>query len=167
MSDTYTQIHIQAIFAVRNREALISTKWRDRLYQYITSIVEDQGHKMLAIGGTANHVHLLFGFRPNQSLSSLMLRIKRETSEWINNERLTNFRFQWQKGYGAFSYTRSHVPVVTQYILNQESHHAKRKFKEEYLAILRKNEVKYDERYVFEDISSDIPVARRPDGLRK
>ena len=100
MSNTYTQIHIQTVFAVQYREALISPEWNERLYQYMASIINDQGHKTLAIGGVANHVHLLFGFRPTQSLSSLMMRVKRETSEWINKERLTNFRFQWQEGYG-------------------------------------------------------------------
>jgi len=152
MGNTYTQIHIQTVFAVQNRDALISSEWRERLYQYMASIINDQGHKTLAIGGTENHVHVLFGFRPTQSLSSLMLRVKRETSEWINKENLTNFRFQWQNGYGAFSYSKSHVPGVIQYIMNQEAHHAKRPFREEYLDMLRKNEVEFDERYVFEDI---------------
>ena len=152
MSNTYTQIHIQTVFAVKFREALISPEWSDRLYQYMASIVNDQGHKTLAIGGVANHVHLLFGFRPSQSLSSLMVRVKRETSEWINREHLTNFRFQWQNGYGAFSYSKSHVPRVIKYILNQEAHHAKRSFREEYLDMLRKNEVEFDERFIFEDI---------------
>ena len=152
MSNTYTQIHIQTVFAVQCREALISPEWNERLYQYIVSIVNDQGHKTLAVGGVANHVQLLFGFRPTQSLSSLMMRVKRETSEWINKERLTKFRFQWQEGYGAFSYSKSHVPDVIRYILNQEAHHAKRSFREEYLDMLRKNEIEFDERYIFEDI---------------
>ena len=152
MSNTYTQIHIQTVFAVRNRDALISPEWSERLYSYMASIVNDQGHKTLAIGGVSNHVHLLFGFRPTQSLSSLMLRLKRETSEWINKERLTRFQFQWQEGYGAFSYSKSHVPRVVQYIVNQEKHHAKRSFREEYLDMLRKNEIEFDERYIFEDV---------------
>ena len=152
MNNSYTQIHIQTVFAVQNRDALISLEWRDRLYQYISSIINDQGHRILAIGGTANHLHLFFGFRPTQSLSSLMLRVKRETSEWINKERLTNFRFQWQEGYGAFSYSKSHVPNVIRYILNQETHHAKRSFREEYLDMLRKNEIEFDERFIFEDV---------------
>jgi REP element-mobilizing transposase RayT len=116
------------------------------------SIINDQGHKTLAIGGVENHIHLFFGFRPTQSLSSLMLRVKRETSEWINKEILTDSRFQWQNGYGAFSYSKSHVPNVIRYILNQEAHHANRSFREEYLDILRKNEVEFDEQYIFEDI---------------
>jgi REP element-mobilizing transposase RayT len=152
MSNTYTQIHIQTVFAVRNRDALISTEWRERLFKYIASIINDQGNKTLAVGGTANHIHLFFGFRPTQSLSSLMMRVKRETSDWINREGLTHCQFQWQAGYGAFSYSKSHVPKVVQYILNQESHHAKRSFREEYLDMLKKNEVEFDERYIFEDV---------------
>ena len=152
MNNTYTQIHIHAVFAVRNRNSLLSTEWRQRLYQYMVSIINDQGHKALAIGGTSNHVHILFGFRPTQSLSYLMLRLKRETSEWINTEGLTKSPFNWQKGYGAFSYSKSHVPNVIRYIHNQEKHHSKRSFREEYLDILKKNEVEYDEQYVFDDI---------------
>ena len=152
MSNTYTQIHIQTVFAVKYKEALISPEWSERLYKYMASIINNQGHKTLAIGGVANHVHLLFGFRPTQALSSLMLRVKRETSEWINKERLTNFQFRWQEGYGAFSYSKSHVPGVILYILKQEKHHAKRSFREEYLDMLRKNEVEFDEPYIFEDI---------------
>ena len=152
MCHTYTQIHIHVVFAVRNKDALITSDWRDRLYNYMVAIINDQGHKTLAIGGTANHVHILFGFRPTQSLSSLMLRLKRETSEWINKERLTKCRFQWQVGYGAFSYSKSHLPQVIRYIHNQEKHHEKKSFREEYLDILKKNEVEYDERYVFNDV---------------
>lgn len=152
MSNTYTQIHIQTVFAVKYRAALISPEWSDKLYRYMASIVNDQGHKTLAIGGVANHVHLLFGFRPTQSLSSLMLRVKRETSEWINKERLTNVQFRWQEGYGAFSYSKNHVRGVIQYILNQEKHHSKKCFKEEYLQMLRENDVTFDERYIFLDI---------------
>lgn len=152
MSNTYTQIHIQTVFAVKYRAALISPEWSDKLYRYMASIVNDQGHKTLAIGGVANHVHLLFGFRPTQSLSSLMLRVKRETSEWINKERLTNVQFRWQEGYGAFSYSKNHVRGVIQYILNQEKHHSKKCFKEEYLQMLRENDVTFDERFIFLDI---------------
>lgn len=152
MGGTYTQIHIHVVFAVKHRKALISAEWRERLYQYMTSIINNQGHKLLAIGGTANHIHLFFGYRPVQTLPSLILRLKRETSEWINKEKLTQIRFQWQEGYGAFSYSKSHVHNVINYILNQEAHHAKRSFREEYLDMLKKNEVKYDERYLLEDV---------------
>ena len=152
MSNTYTQIHLQTVFAVKYRDALISTEWRERLFQYMTAIFQSEGHKVLAVGGTNNHVHILFGFRPNKSLSDLMLRVKRETSEWTNQKGLTRFRFQWQEGYGAFSYSKGDVPNIIHYVLNQETHHAKTSFREEYLEMLRKNEVEYDERYIFEDV---------------
>lgn len=122
MNNTYTQIHIHTVFAVKYREALIKADWRDNLYKYINTIIKEQGHKPLAIGGTSNHIHILFGFRPSQSLSSLMLRIKRESSEWINLEGFTPCRFQWQNGYGAFSYTKIHVSRVIQYIRNTKRH---------------------------------------------
>ncbi|MBO4488890.1 MAG: IS200/IS605 family transposase [Bacteroidales bacterium] len=151
-TNTYTQIHIQAVFAVRYREALIEPSWRERLYQYLTAIVQEQGHQILAVGGTVNHIHILFGMRPTQSLSSLMLRVKRETSEWINQKGFCQGEFAWQSGYGAFSYSKSQVPKVVSYIQNQERHHAKRTFREEYLDILKKAAVKFDERYIFEDV---------------
>ncbi|MBR0305093.1 MAG: IS200/IS605 family transposase [Bacteroidales bacterium] len=149
---TYTQIHIQSVFAVRHREALMDVSWRDRLYQYLSAIINDQGHRTLSIGGTDNHIHILFGMRPNQSLSSLMLRVKRETSKWINDNHFCGGRFEWQSGYGAFSYSKSQLPKVVAYIQNQEQHHAKRSFRDEYLDMLRKAEVNFDERYIFEDI---------------
>ena len=151
-TNTYTQIHIQAVFAVRYREALIEPSWRERLYQYTTAIVQEQGHQILAVGGTANHIHILFGMRPTQSLSSLMMLVKRETSEWINQKGFCTGEFAWQTGYGAFSYSRSQVPRVVQYIQDQERHHAKRTFREEYLDMLKKAEVKFDEQYIFEDV---------------
>ncbi|MBO7491891.1 MAG: IS200/IS605 family transposase [Bacteroidales bacterium] len=152
-TNTYTQIHIQTVFAVRYREALIEPSWRERLYQYLTAIVQEQGHQILAVGGTVNHIHILFGMRPTQSLSSLMLRVKRETSEWINQQGFCQGDFAWQTGYGAFSYSKSQVPKVVQYIQNQECHHAKRTFREEYLDMLKKAEVEFDEKYIFEDVS--------------
>ena len=151
-SNTYSQVHIQTVFAVKNRDALIEASWRERLNQYATAIINEQGHKTLAVGGTANHIHILFGLRPTQSLSSLMLRVKRETSEWINQKHFCAGRFEWQTGYGAFSYSRSQIPEVIAYIMNQERHHAKRSFREEYLDMLRKSEIDFDERYIFLDI---------------
>jgi REP element-mobilizing transposase RayT len=152
MSNTYTQIHIHTVFAVKNRDSLISIEWRDRLYQYIISIINDQGHKALAVGGTANHVHILLGLRPTQSLSSLIQKVKQGTSEWINKKRFSQFQFQWQNGYGAFSYSKSQLPNVVNYINNQEKHHAKRSFREEYVDILKKFEVDYNEWYLFDEV---------------
>jgi REP element-mobilizing transposase RayT len=151
-SNTYTQIHIQTVFAVQYREALIESAWRERLYQYISAIIQEQGHQILAVGGVANHIHILFGMRPTQSLSSLMMRVKRETSEWINLNGFCKGTFAWQSGYGAFSYSKSQVPRVVNYIHNQERHHAKRTFRAEYLDMLKKSEVKYNEQFIFDDV---------------
>lgn len=152
MSNSYTQIHIQAVFAVKYRAALIAPEWRERLFKYMTTIIKNEGHKPLAVGGVENHVHILIGFRPTQALSSLILKLKRESSEWINHEGFTKSLFRWQEGYGAFSYSKRDVPRVIRYILNQEAHHAKRPFREEYLEMLRKNDIEYNERYIFEDV---------------
>ena len=149
MSNTYTQIHLQLIFAVQNRLALIHPSWKDELYRYITGIVQKQGHKLIIINGMPDHVHVLIGMRPSQSLSELLQDIKGSSSKWINEKRLAPGKFQWQEGYGAFSYSKSHVPAVVNYILNQEAHHKKKTFMEEYKEILDKFGIDYDERYIF------------------
>lgn len=152
MANTYTQVHIQAVFAVQNRQSLISDVWKDELYKYITGILQNNGHKMLQINGMTDHIHLLFGMRPMQSLSNLMQQIKQDSSKWVNQQRLVNGRFSWQAGYGAFSYSRSQLPAVIAYIQNQDKHHKKKTFREEYLEFLEKWEVDYDEEYIFNPI---------------
>ena len=149
MSNTYTQIHIQCVMAVKYRQSLIQPEWKDQLQKYITSIVQNHGHKMLAINNMPDHLHLFFGFRPNQSLSDLMRIVKSESSQWINDKQFTPAVFRWQEGYGAFSYSRSHVKAVTEYVLNQEEHHQKKTFLEEYQQFLEHFEIEYDERYIF------------------
>jgi putative transposase len=149
MANTYTQIHIQCIMAVKYRQSLIQPEWKDQLQKYITGIVQNYDHKMLAINNMPDHLHLFFGFRPTQSLSDLMRIVKSESSKWINEQHFTPAPFRWQDGYGAFSYSRSHVKPVINYILNQETHHAKKTFLEEYKEFLDHFEVDYDERYVF------------------
>jgi len=126
MANTYTQIHIQCVMAVKYRQSLIQPEWKDQLQKYITGIVQNHGHKMLAINNMPDHLHLFFGFRPTQSLSELMQIVKGESSEWINKQSFTPATFRWQEGYGAFSYSRSHVKPVIKYILNQEEHHHKK-----------------------------------------
>jgi putative transposase len=123
--------------------------WKERLQQYITGILQNNGHKMIAINSMPDHLHLFFGFRPNQSLSDLMRIVKSESSEWINKERLTPSIFRWQEGYGAFSYSRSQIKTVSEYIENQEEHHRKRTFLEEYQQFLEHFEVEFEERYIF------------------
>jgi REP element-mobilizing transposase RayT len=152
MANTYTQIHIHTIFAVQNRLSLINKTWKDRLYQYIIGIIQNHGHKVLSIDGMPDHVHILFGFRPTQSLSELMQNIKRDSSEWINKNKFVEGRFSWQEGYGAFSYSKSQVPQVAKYIETQEAHHSKSTFLDEYKKILTDFGIEYDEKYVFKTI---------------
>jgi putative transposase len=161
MANTYTQIHIQAVFAVQNRLCLISDKWQDELYKYITGIVSNNGHKLLAINGMPDHVHVLFGMRPSQSLSDLMQDIKGSSSKWINERGFVKGRFSWQEGYGAFSYCRSEVQNVIRYINNQKDHHSGKSFIDEYFEMLKESEIEYDDRYVFIPVDIDHIV---PDG---
>jgi putative transposase len=149
MSNTYTQIHIQCVMAVKFRDSLIQPAWKEQLHKYITGIVQNHGHKMIAINSMPDHLHLFIGFRPNQSLSDLMRLVKGESSEWINKQQFVPAVFRWQEGYGAFSYSRSHVQTVTDYVMNQEEHHRKRTFLEEYQQFLEQFEIEYDERYIF------------------
>jgi REP element-mobilizing transposase RayT len=152
MANTYTQIHIHGIFAVQNRVSLIAESWREELYRYITGIVQNHGHKMLQIGGMPDHIPILFGMRPTESLSDLMKTIKGESSEWINKRRFVKGHFSWQEGYGAFSYSKSHLDNVIQYIAHQAEHHKKRDMVSEYLEFLKIFEIDYDERYVFKPV---------------
>lgn len=152
MANTYTQIHIHAVFAVKYRASVISNDWNNRLYQYITAIVQNNGHKMLSINGMPDHVHAFFGLNPNQSISEIMRMIKGESSEWINKQRFTPNTFRWQEGYGAFSYARSQLTTVCNYIEQQEKHHHKRTFLEEYKEMLRLFEVEYNDIYLFKEL---------------
>ena len=151
MANTYTQIHIQTVFAVQNRRSLIQKEWKDELYQYITGIITNHKHKLLKIGGVADHIHILFGMRPTQSLSNLMQDIKESSSLWINEKRFVKGKFSWQEGYGAFSYGKSQIDSVVKYIQRQEYHHKKRSFQEEYLEFLRLFDIEYDERYILKN----------------
>lgn len=149
---TYTQIHIQLVFAVKFREGLIQSSWKDELYKYITGIIQNNNHKLLAINGMSDHIHILIGLRPVQSVSSLVNDIKSNSSKFINEKRFLPVRFEWQKGYGAFSYGRSQIPLVIEYILNQEKHHETKSFRAEYLNFLRKFEIDYDAAYIFNEL---------------
>lgn len=152
MANTFTQIHLQIVFAVENRISLIRNSWKDELYKYTTGIVQNNDHKLLSINGMPDHIHLLIGMRPVQALSYLMQQIKRESSSWVNDNKFTKGKFNWQEGYGAFSYSRSHLPDVIKYIENQELHHKKKTFIEEYKELLEKFEIIYDERYIFKEV---------------
>lgn len=149
MSDTYTQIHIQVVFAVKYRQCLIEKEWKTELYNYITAIIQNYNHKVIAINGMPDHIHILFGMRPNQSLSYLMQDIKASSSKWINDKNLTKKTFRWQAGYGAFSYSRSQLSKVITYIENQEQHHKEKSMLVEYKEFLEKFQVDYNESYIF------------------
>ena len=153
MANTYTQIHLQAIFAVKYRQALISINWEDQLYRYITAIIQNEGHKMIQINGMPDHIHILFGMRPKQALSVLMQHIKQDSSIWINSNGLTNKKFTWQQGYGAFSYSKSQLPRVIAYIKNQKEHHKKITLQKEFIDLLREHAIEYDERFIFKSIN--------------
>ena len=156
MANTYTQIHIQAVFSVQDRSSVIRESWKNELYQYIAGIIQNQGHKLLAINGMPDHIHIFFGMRPTQKLSDLMQDIKGDSSKWINKKRFTKSRFSWQEGYGAFSYSKSQVDPVIEYIKNQEIHHHRKSFTEEYIEFLDRFEVPYDERYIFKPVQYAI-----------
>lgn len=151
-NDTYTQVHIHAVFAVKNRQSLILTSWKENLYKYIVTIIQNHCHKVLAIGGTADHIHILFGLRPSQSLSDLMREVKGGSSKWINEHRLSNGWFSWQEGYGAFSYSKSDLPNVIHYIETQDEHHIKESMQTEYRKMLQTHGVEYDERNILKSI---------------
>lgn len=156
MANTYTQLHIQLVFAVKYRLALIENEWKERLHQYITGIIQrkegrEHPHKMLQINSMPDHIHILVGLRPHQSISSLVQNVKTESTIWINENKLCKVPFAWQEGFGAFSYTKSHVDDVIRYIQNQEVHHKKETFLEEYVRMLKAFEIEYDERYIFKE----------------
>jgi len=152
MPNTYTQLYIHFVFAVKYRKAIIGEEWEDRLQKYISGIVQNNGHKLLAINTMPDHLHLFAGLNPKQSISELMRLVKGDSSEFINNKGLTSRRFHWQEGYGAFSNSRSQIDGVVKYILNQKERHLSKTFRDEYLDILRDNEVEYDEKYIFHDL---------------
>lgn len=151
-SGTYTQLYIHVVFAVKYRKASIDDKWAPRLRQYITAVVQDEGHKMISINNMPDHIHIFFGLKPSQSISQLMQAIKGHSSAWINKEKLTVKKFNWQTGYGAFSYSRSQIKNVARYIENQQEHHRKTNFIDEYKTMLNKFSVAFDERYIFKEM---------------
>jgi len=153
MANTFTQIYIQAVFAVQDRASLLSPKWKDELYKYITGIVQNNKHKMIAINGVSNHIHLFIGYKPHQLIPDLLQDIKGSSSKWINEKRFVQGKFSWQESYGAFSYSHSQISRVAKYIENQEQHHKKKSFREEYITFLEKFNIPYNEKYILRDIT--------------
>ena len=152
MANTYTQIHIQFVFSVKYRDGVIGSSWKEELYKYISGIIKANNHKLLAINGMPDHIHILIGMRPIQSISDLMQDIKGSSSKWINEKKFLKSKFEWQEGYGAFSYSKSQVNNVIDYIKNQEIHHKTKSFKEEYVEFLKIFEIDFDEKYIFKEL---------------
>jgi len=152
MPNTYTQLYIHFVFAVKYRQAIIHEDWEGRLQKYITGIVQNNGHKLIAINNVYDHLHLFVGLNPKQSISELMRLVKGDSAEFINKEKLTKRKFYWQEGYGAFTNSRSQIDGVVKYILDQKEHHAKKSFRDEYVEILKDYDVEYDKKYVFQDL---------------
>lgn len=154
MANTYTQIYIQIVFAVKGRQNLISKENREELHKFITGIVSNRKQKLFAVLAMPDHVHVLVSMSPNLSISELVRDIKAGSSKFINDKGWMNGKFNWQEGYGAFSYAKSNIDLVVKYILNQEEHHRNKSFKEEYLEFLSKFEIEYDPQYLFEWIEN-------------
>jgi REP element-mobilizing transposase RayT len=153
MPNTYSQIYIQIVFAVKGRQSLIPSKHREQVHQYIAGIIQNREQKLLSVFAMPDHAHILVGMKPSLSVSDLVRDIKAGSSKFISDHNLLQGKFAWQEGFGAFSYSRSQLGNVIGYIENQEQHHRKKTFKEEYLDFLRKFEVEYDEKYLFEWIA--------------
>jgi len=152
MANTYHQIYLHIIFAVKYREAVIKQEWRSELFGVIGNLINENSGKTIIINGVEDHVHCLVGLKPVISVSELMKAVKAKTSKYINDKSLTPNRFEWQEGYGVFSYSRSQIKGVYKYIENQEEHHRKQAFKDEYVGILQKFKVEYDDQYLFKDL---------------
>lgn len=150
MANTYTQMNVQAVFTVKGRENFLLSSFRERLFEYIYGILKGIDQFPLAVNGYKDHVHLFFELNPSSSVSDIMEKVKANSSKWINEKHLVPGKFEWQRGYGAFTYSKSQRDNVIKYIINQEKHHQQKPFKEEYLEMLQKFEIEYDGRYIFE-----------------
>ena len=147
---SYTQMYVQLVFAVKNRKALLTPEIRPTVFKYISGIITDMKHKSIIVNGISDHIHIFLGLNPSVSVADTVHDIKRSSSLFINKEKLSNFYFSWQSGYGGFTYGKSQIDEVYQYILNQENHHKKDSFRKEYLRFLESFEIDYDERYLFD-----------------
>lgn len=152
VANTFSQIYIQAVFAVENRQSLIKPDFKEDIHKYITGIVRNQDQKLIAINSMPDHLHILIGLKPAMALADLVREIKSDSTNFINEKKLVRGRFNWQQGYGAFSYGHSQLNTIIRYIQNQERHHQKQSFKNEYMALLRKFDIAFDDKYVFKFI---------------
>lgn len=152
VANTFSQIHIQTVFAVENRQSLIKPDFKEDLHKYITGIVRNQDQKLIAIDSMPDHLHILIGLKPAMALADLVREIKSDSTNFINEQKLVRGRFNWQEGYGAFSYGHSQLNTIIRYIQNQEKHHERKSFKDEYMTFLRKFDIAFDDEYVFKFI---------------
>jgi putative transposase len=164
MPNTYTQLHVQFVFAVKYRASLIQKAWKENLHGYVTGIIQESEHKMLQINSMPDHIHIFIGMRPHQSISSLVQNVKTESTKYIKKQEFCQSAFSWQVGYGAFSYSKSHVQNVIRYVQNQEAHHKKQTFLNEYRKLLKAFEIEYDERYILKN-RSKLSTDTYPQGV--
>lgn len=150
MAGTYSQIYIQVVFAVKGRQNLLANEWRQEVFKYMAGIIKNKGQKPIIINGVSDHVHVFIGLKPSMALSDLVRDVKNNSTNFINDNNWIKGKFSWQEGYGVFSYSHSQVENVYNYILNQEQHHKKQTFQEEYMDFLKKFEVEHDVKYLFE-----------------
>ena len=152
MANTYHQMYIHAVFAVKYRTAVIEKNWKADLFAVIGNLINETECKTILVNGVEDHVHCFFGLKPSVSVSDVMKNAKAKSSKWVNESGLLKHRFEWQRGFGAFSYSHSHIDDVFKYIKNQEEHHKKESFRVEYIKMLEAFGVEYDEQYIFEDL---------------
>ena len=152
MANTFSQIYLQFVFAVKHRQSLIAREYKEELHKYVTGLVQNRKAKMLAVHCMPDHIHLFVGFKPVVLISDFVKEIKVESNEFINNKNWIKGKFSWQEGYGVFSYSHSHIDAVVKYVLNQEKHHQKKTFKQEYHQLLEKFEIPFEEKYLFDFI---------------
>jgi putative transposase len=150
MSGTFSQMYVQLVFAVSGRRNLLLKPWRETVFKYISGIITQQGQKSIIVNGVEDHVHLFVGLKPSMRISDLMREVKHSSTDFINQEKFIRSKFNWQAGYGAFTYSKSHIDNVYNYILNQEAHHRKETFRDEYIRTLKEFEIEFDEKYLFE-----------------
>lgn len=151
MANTYTQLYYHVVFAVKHRNNLISIEWKDELYKYISGIISNKDQKLMTVNGMPNHIHLLIGTKPNCNLSDLVRDIKSNSSKWINEKEFVVGKLEWQKGFGAFTVSQSGIDNVIEYIKNQEKHHSKKSFKQEYIEFLKAYKIEFKPKYIFDD----------------
>jgi REP element-mobilizing transposase RayT len=153
MPSTYSQIYIQIVFAVKYRQSLICPYWEDSLYKYISGVIKQKEQKLISINGMPDHLHLFIGMKPTCILSDLVREVKKSSTKFVNDNKLSSYPFNWQEGFGAFSYSHSQIEYVAKYILNQKEHHKKQSFKSEYIELLNKFNIEYKSEYLFDWIT--------------